>query len=165
MEALFENKFTRDAEWAKDHFGYMYIRRPLLIFMEVVAALCFAWLVYDLIVNSVINVLLLLYFVFWGVMPALLYRKNSEMALKRDFEIHGRTIEVVTTVTNKGIEISQSTGALYRLSFSDMKKVVQTKKFIYLWSKTNTLYSIKKDSFSVGNTEDFLLFMRNKGIR
>lgn len=164
MEILFENKCTRDAEWAKDCYGYIYFRRPAAIVFDVLAVLYLVWNIYDLVVNSMINVFII-FPIFWVVMSTLLYRKNTTLALKRDFEMHGRAIEMVTTVTNKGIEISQSTGALYRISCSDVKKVVQTKKYIYLWSKTNVLYPLKKDSFSVGNGEDFLLFMRNKGIK
>lgn len=164
METLFENKLMRDAEWAKDCYGYIYFRRPIMIVLDVLAVLYLIWGVYDLVVNSVINVVII-FPVFLVVLTTLVYRKNSKMSLKRDFEVHGKAIEIVTTVTDKGVEMSMSTGALYRVSFNDIKKVVQTKKYIYLWSKTNTLYPLKKDSFSVGSAEDFLLFMRNKGIK
>lgn len=164
METLFENKLTRDAEWAKDCYGYIYFRRPIMIVLDVMAVLYLVWGIYDLVVNSVINVVII-FPVFLVVLTTLVYRKNSKMSLKRDFEVHGRAIEAVTAVTDKGIEMSLSTGALYRVSFNDIKKVVQTKKYIYLWSKTNVLYPLKKDSFSMGNAEDFLLFMRNKGVR
>jgi len=164
MEILFENTYKRDAEWAKDCYGYIYFRRPIVIVLDVLAVLCLLWGVYDLVVNSMINVLGIFPF-FWAVMSVLLYRKNCKLALQRDFEMHGRAIEMTTTVTNKGIELLQSTGALYRISYSDIKKVVQTKRYIILWSKTNTLYPLKKDGFSVGNGEGFLLFVRNKGIK
>lgn len=164
VETLFENQFTRDAEWAKDYCGYVYFRRPAAIVFSVLAALYLVWGVYDLVVNRVIN-LCIFFPIFWVVMTTLLYRKNSKLTLKRDFEMHGRAIETITTVTNKDIEISQSTGARYRIRFADIKKVVETKKYIYLWSKTNTFYSMKKDGFSVGNGEELRIFLRNKGIR
>lgn len=164
METLFENTYTRDGEWAKDCYGYIYFRRPIVIVLDVLAVLYLVWGVYDLAVNSVINALGIFPF-FWAVMSVLLYRKNCKLTMQRDFEMHGRPIEMTTTLTNKGIAISQSTGALYRISYTDIKKVVQTKKYIYLWSKTNMFYPMKKDGFSVGNGEELLRFLRNKGIK
>lgn len=164
METLFENTYTRDREWAKDCYSYICFRRPIVIVMDVLAGLYLAWGVYDLAVNSAINVLGIFPF-FWAVMSVLLYRKNCKLTLQREFEVHGRPVEITTTLTNDGIAISQSTGAQYRVSFNDIKTVVQTKKYIYLWSKTNMFYSLKKDGFSVGNGEDLLHFLRNKGIK
>ena len=164
METLFENKFTRDGEWTKDFCRYAYFRRPIAIVFSALAVLYLVWGMYDLLVNLTINVFIL-FPIFWVVMTTLLYRKNSTLVLKRDFEMHGKPVEVVTTITNKDITISHSTGALYRISFNDIKKVVQTKKFIYLWSKTNTVYTLKKDGFTLGNEEELRLFFRNKGIK
>ena len=165
MEMLFENKYTRDAQWAKDSARYIYFRRPSVIIMDAFFALYFAWGVYDWVFSGEFYFLRFFIPLYWCVFVFALYCKNSRLVLERDFEVHGRAVEVVLTVGNKEIEQRHSTGALYRLSFCDIKKVVQTKYFIYLWSKTNTLYPLKKDGFSVGNGEEFLRFVRNKGIK
>jgi len=165
MELLFENRYTRDALWAKDSARYIYFCRPSVILVDILAVLYFAWGVYGCAVSGAFYFLRFFIPIYWGILLFALYRKNSNLVLERDFEVHGRAVEVVLSVGSKEIELRQSTGALYRLSFCDIKKVVQTEKFIYLWSKTNTLYPLKKDGFSVGNPEEFLGFVGNKGIR
>ena len=164
VETLFENKCVRDREWAKDCYGYIYFRRPVAIVFEVLAALYLVWNVYDVLANGMINMFIIFPF-FWVAMTTLLYRKNTTLTLKRDLEMHGRAVEIVTTVTNKDIAISLTTGALYRVSIADIKKVTETKKYIYLWSKTNVLYPFKKTGFSVGNGEELRIFLRNKGVK
>ena len=96
---------------------------------------------------------------------AFMYRKNVVTMIKRDQEIHGKEIEVNLTVTEELIKQSQSTGSEFQLNYRDIKRAIKTKKYIYLWSKTNMLYSLKLDSFSVGTADDFLIFLRNKGIK
>lgn len=92
--------------------------------------------------------------------------RNVKTVLKRDLEMHqGKLIELISSVTDADIQYVNSTGTECHLQYPDVKKVVQTKEYIYLWSKANMLYSIKKDSFSVGTSEGFLDFLRSKNIK
>ncbi len=166
MEILFENKFTKNKEWAKDAFGYICFRRPLKIAIDVFFAIyLFFGLLSIIVINDNIEYFFIVVPIIWWVLSFLQYNRCINASLKRDLEMHGKEIDVVTIVTEDLIRYSQSTGSEFQLQYSDIKKVVQTKGFIYLWSKTNMLYSFKKDSFSIGNTTDFLLFLKNKGIK
>lgn len=165
MEILFENKYVRNKEWAKDAFAYIYFRRPIMIVFDIVFGLYAILGIYELIDVGYFNWLYFFIPVFWCVFIAFMYRKNVVTIIKRDQEIHGKEIEVNLTVTEELIKQSQSTGSEFQLNYHDIKRAIKTKKYIYLWSKTNMLYSLKLDSFSVGTADDFLIFLRNKGIK
>lgn len=166
MEILFENKYTRDETWAKDIYRYMFFRRPFVIFLYGLFALSSIIVIYNSIMYRDFSDLWYLAVpLLWFAMVVFAYKKNVEVTLKRDIELHGKPIEVTVAVTDEGIAQSQSTGSEYKLIYCDVKMAVQTKGYIYLWSKTNLLYSFKKGSFSVGKDEDFLAFLVDKGIR
>ena len=90
---------------------------------------------------------------------------NVNITTERDFELHGKAIDVTVTVAEDKIKQSQSTGSEFQLNYCAIKKAIQTKKYIYLWSNTNLIYSLKKDSFTFGAADDFLLFLNSKGIK
>ncbi len=165
MEILFENKYTRNKEWAKDVYGYMYFRRPIIIVLYILFAIYMFLGIYNSITYNIVNWTYILIPIIWCVFGAFLYKRNVNTVIKRDLELHGKEIEVTVTVTENIIKQSQSTGSEFQLNYSDIKKVVQTKKYLYLWSKTNLLYSFKRSSFSCGNADEFLLFLKNKGVK
>ncbi|MBR5783221.1 MAG: hypothetical protein IKY33_03235 [Clostridia bacterium] len=165
MEILFENKYTRDKEWAKDINSYIWFRRPIIIVLDIIFALYILIGIYNSITSNVVDWFYILIPIIWCVFVAFIYRKNVNTVIKRDLELHGKAIEVTVTVAEDIIKQSQSTGSEFQLNYCDIKKVVQTKKYIYLWSKTNMLYSFKRNSFSFGAADEFLLFLKNKGIK
>ena len=165
MEILFENKYTRDKDWAKDIYSYIYFRRPIIIVLDIIYALYLLIGIYNSITSNVVDWVPILIPIIWCAFVAFIYRKNVNTVIKRDLELHGKAIEVTVTVAEDIIKQSQSTGSEFQLNYCDIKKVVETKKYIYLWSKTNMLYSFKRNSFSFGAADDFLLFLKNKGIK
>ena len=165
METLFENSYIKNREWAKDVFGYINFRRPLIIVFDVYFFLCIVLGIVDIIVEKNINIYLFILPIVWIFLQVFLYNKNVNITLKRDLEVHGKPIEVGVTVNDECITMVQSTGSKIRLNYIDVKKAFQTKKYIYLQTKANLLCSFNKDGFSIGNEEDFLNFLKNKGIK
>jgi len=165
MEILFENKHVKDREWAKDIYGYINFRRPLIIVLDIYFFICLVAGIFDLIVRKNVNIYLFLLPVLWIGLQVLLYFTNVNVALKRDLEVFGKPIEITAAVTDEKITVTQSTGSEIYLNYVDIKKAFQTKKYIYLQTKTNLLFSFKKDSFSLGNAEGFLSFLKGKGIK
>lgn len=164
MEILFENKYSRDKEWAKDIFGYLNIRRPLTIVLDVFFSLYLVAGIYRLVADKVVEFGFFIAPLLWVALMLYIYNKNVRVTLKRDLEIHGKPIEIAVTVTDEIIRQTQSTGSEFQLNYIDIKRVVITKKYIYLWSKANLLYSLKKDAFLVGSSEEFLAFLKSKGV-
>ena len=165
MEILFENKYTRDKEWAKDVCSYIFFRRPIIIALDIIFALYILYGIYNSVILNIVLWVYILIPIIWCAFVFIVYRKNVNILIKRDLEVHGKAIEVTVTVLDDVIKHSQSTGSELQLNYCDIKKVVQTKKYIYLWSKTNMLYSFKLYSFSLGAADEFLLFLKNKGIK
>lgn len=165
METKFENHYVRDKEWANDIFSYISFRRPIHIVIYILSALSLGIGIYNLIVYYYLQIVLFLVPVIWGGLLLYIYFKNKKATMKRDIELHGKAIEVDMYVTDEAIEMKQSTGSVTTLKYADIKKVVRTSKFYYVWSKSNMLYTFKKSGFSKGNAEEFLSFLRDKGIK
>ncbi len=165
MESLFENSYIKNREWAKDVFGYINFRRPLIIVFDIYFFLCIILGIVDIIVDKNINVYLFILPIVWIFLQVFIYIKNVNITLKRDLEMHGKPVEITVTITDENITTVQSTGSEIHLNYTDIKKAFQTKKYIYLQTKTNLLCSFKKDGFSIGNAAEFLEFLRNKGVK
>lgn len=165
MEVLFENKYTRDKEWAKDIYGYIYFRRPMMIVLSIIFLLYLLIGIYNLMIACAVDWFYIFFPVAWYAYIAFSYRRIARTVINRDLEMHGKAIEVTVTVSEDVIKQTQSTGSEFQLNYGGIKRAVQTKKYVYLWSKTNMLYSLKKESFSLGSTDDFIFFLKNKGIK
>ena len=165
MDVLFENRYIKDKEGTKDVYSYIYFRRPIIIVFYVIFALHILANIYNAIAIDIYYGYYIFFPVIWVALVVFLYNKRVNTTIKRDLELHGKAIEFTLRVTEDMIKLSQSTGSEFQINYRDIKKVVQTRKYIYLWSKTNMLYPFKKDAFTVGNTDDFLLFLKNKGMK
>ncbi len=165
MDVLFENSHIRDKEGTKDVYGYICFRRPIIIVFYVIFALHILANIYNAIAIDIYYGYYIFFPVIWVALVVFLYNKRVNTTIKRDLELHGKAIEFTLRVTEDMIKLSQSTGSEFQINYRDIKKVVQTRKYIYLWSKTNMLYPFKKDAFTVGNADEFLLFLKNKGMK
>lgn len=65
MESLFENSYVKNREWAKDVFGYINFRRPLIIVFDVFFFLYIVLGIVDIIVEKNINVYLFILPIIW----------------------------------------------------------------------------------------------------
>ena len=165
MEILFENSHVRTKELAKEIYGHYYFKRKLNIVAEILV-------MFSCIVNLIITILGDSVGWFWLIFPLLLfllqfycYFSQVNAMVKRDIELHGKEISVQTIVTNEFIQSTISTGAVNQLEFDKIKSVAQTKNLILLRTKANLIYIFRKDSFTVGTKEEFLAFLKEKGIR
>ena len=165
MEVLFENSYTRDEKLIKEIYRYEYFRRKLLIIFDIAMILCLLSNVLILIVEKHcywgVFILAPLYFLY----KFFCYWRQVRMILKRDQEVHGKEISVETIVTNEYIQNTASTGAVNQLAYENIRNVVQTKNLIYLRSEANLVYIFRKDAFTKGNAEDFIKFLKDKGIK
>lgn len=165
MEVLFENSYTRDEKLIKEIYRYEYFRRKLLIIFDIVMILCLLSNILILVVEKKcywgVFILAPLYFFY----KFFCYWRQVRMILKRDQEVHGKEISVETIVTNEYIQNTASTGAVNQLAYDNIQNVVQTKNLILLRSEANLVYIFQKDAFTIGNAEDFIRFLKDKGIK
>lgn len=94
------------------------------------------------------------------------YKKSIKMHEDRQKEINGdKVIEIFVTATEENVYMAESTGRAMKISYSDINRVFETQNTVVLHSKSNLLYIFPKAAFTVGNAPDFLMFLKNKGIK
>ena len=92
--------------------------------------------------------------------------KTIKLASNQNREVNGGTDpEIVCIISEEGIKYSSSTGRNVQLDFSDIKKAVQTKEYIFLLSKSKLIYALKNDSFTFQKRQNLIEFLRYKGIK
>lgn len=165
MEVLFENSYTRDERLIKEIYRYEYFRRKLLIIFDIVMILCLLSNILILVVEKKcywgVFILAPLYFFY----KFFCYWRQVRIIIKRDLEVHGKEISVETIVTNDFIQNTASTGTVNKLEYENIRNVVQTNNLILLRSKANLIYIFRKDTFAKGSKEEFIQFLKSKGIK
>ncbi len=85
--------------------------------------------------------------------------------MKRDYEIsNGEGVKIQFIVDDNFIQIITSTGQEYKFEYSAIKKGIQTKNLIILYSQAKLAYIIPKKAFIKGTAEEFIKFLQTKNI-
>ena len=86
--------------------------------------------------------------------------------LKQELDANtGQPISVVTTANEEGIIQETSTGKQSTQLYTNMKQVVRTKNLILIQSPDNLIYTLKKAGFTKGTAEEFIGFLKEKGVK
>ena len=166
MNILFENNYTRTKELAKEIYQHFYFKRPLNIIFDVLFGLSFIANIVSLILGQYSNNGVLIFAPLFIAFQFYLYFKAVSVMIKRDNEVNSdNPIHVETIVTDEFIRNTASTGSVNEIPYSKIKKAIQTKNLILLWSKANLIYIFRKDSFTKGDTAEFIAFLRQKGFK
>lgn len=167
MEILFKNKFIRNKEMAKEIYGYYYFKRKFsmitLILIGVFAIENFVFFILNPSFDLPIVAFSVAVFVVAFRIYCYIYQVKT--LVKRDMETNGQEVEIDVYVTQDYIQLTVSSGGITKIEYDKFKSAVQTKNLIFLRSKANLLYIFKKDSFEVGTVEDFVGFLKSKGIK
>ena len=167
MNILFENSHIRTRELAKEIYWYICFKRPFNVIFNVFFGLLFVAIIAISLIteqynynSTIILVPLFILFQFY------VYFKSVNNMMKRDYEISGdNPLREEMFATDEFIRNTVSTGSVYEIPYSKIKKVVKTKNLILLLSKANLIYIFRKDSFAKGTPAEFLAFLREKGFR
>lgn len=165
MEILFENSYVRDKELAKDIYSYYYLKRKELVVYYVLISLAFIANILIALFEKIYNWGFIILFPLLFLFQLYCYFRQVNAVVKRDEEVHGKGIEVKTIVTNEYIQNTAATGAVNKLGYDKIRYAVQTKNLILLRSKANLIYIFRKDTFTKGTLDDFVTFLRAKGIK
>lgn len=165
MNILFENSYVRDKQLAKEIYGHHFFRRKFMIICYIVASLS---LIAN-IVNAVLYGSLYLFGFIIGLFllayPVVNYFIVVNTVVKRDMEMHGKEVTAESIVTEDYIQNTLSTGAIISVEYSKIKKAAQTRNLILLFSDANLIYIFRKDGFTKGTTDEFITFLKSKGIK
>lgn len=165
METLFENTHIRNKELAKEMYGYYYFRRPLLLICYLMIVLSLVGNIFLAIYTDRYSLFIFLFAPIYLLLRYFGYRYQVNMMVKRQLEAYGKEIVFTTTVTCEDIQLNVSTGEVTKLKYSNIKKGIQTTNLIILHTKANLGYIFSKNGFTKGTKDDFILFLREKGIK
>ena len=165
MDTLFENSFVRDKQLAKEIYGYYYFQRKWRIVCYVVIILSFLGNVWFAINGNTLSWSVVVFVPLFILLQIYGYFRNVSTMVKRDMEVHGKAITVETVVTDAYIQQTASTGAVNKLEYDSVKKVTRTKNLIMLHSKARLIYIFRKDTFQKGTADEFITFLKGKGIK
>ncbi len=165
MEILFQNSYEKSEELIKEVYRYLHFKRKFRVVLNVIIIVC-------LLVN-VLSAIFYGEFYWWAFIYAFFvwayqifcYFSQVRTVLRRDEELNGEELFVETIVTNDFIQNKASNGAVNELEYCKVKSAAQTKNLILLRSRANLIYIFRKDSFTKGTKEEFLAFLKEKGIR
>ena len=168
METRFENEYIRDKQTAKDIYGYWYFKRPIMIACYIVLGI---WaVIYSMgamLIPGFASDNFVVAFVVTASMSIILFAYYNQVngMVKRDMELaRGREILCKSTVTDREINFSNF-GNEVSISIDSIKYAFITNQYIALVTKAKLMCMFKKDGFTVGDTDSFIAFLREKGIR
>lgn len=167
-EILFENKFVRDKAAIKEIYRYWFFKQPIIILVYVMFGL---WTI-SYILGSIIdpwfafdNSYTLIIIIFCCFLMVLSYLSQVRMMVKRDSELADGG-ELICTVSVTDSEITNSAlESNTKASFDKVKLAFITKNYVVVVTKARIIYIFKKDSFTIGDTESFVAFLKSKGIK
>ncbi len=164
MDVLFKNSHTNDKETAKEVYRYFYYQRKLYIVSYIMLAVFFIQNLIYAILGFNYSIALFIIIPIGALFPTYCYFYQFNAMLKRTIETYGKEITTEKTVTEEFIHNVTETGNQTKIPLCNIKVAIQTKNLIMLRSQANLLYIFRKDSFTVGTKEDFITFLKSKGI-
>ena len=165
METLFENSYVRDEKMLKEIYKYLFFKRKSMIVSYIILLLCFLANLLMALFDGFFNYFILIFIPLFLAIRFFTYIRTVKIVLKRDAEMHDNEILIEAIATNEFIQNTASNGSVIKLEYDKIKRVTQTKEFILLLSKAKLIYIFKKDAFTKGTPEDFIVFLKNKGIK
>ena len=165
MEVLFKNSYTRNKELAKEFYRAFFFRGKLLWSVYVLMALSFLVNIVFVLIGEDYNIGVLIFVPLFIAFLVFSYFSQVKSMIRRDAEIYGKRVDVETVVTDSFIQITASTGEVGKIEYDKIKDAIQTKNMILLRSKAKLVYIFRKDTFEIGTKEDFIAFLKIKGIK
>ncbi len=166
MENLFENTYVRDRKIMKEVYQYFYFKSPLYLLIDTIIGLIFvANIALWLSGKGQMNYAVLIAVPLFLLIRYCVYQSALTSLEKQDAELYrGKPVKVQNFVTEKGLKM-----VIYKnvneMPYEQIKSVIKTKKVIIISSAANTMYVFDKKSFTVGTAEEFLAFLKGKGIK
>lgn len=148
---------------------YKYFRSPKRYLIYAVCSIVFTliWAVFESDTDYIL--ILFMPFVFFASIMFCHYcgyRSN----IKRDvLEMHEKIIdnpdEVYYNIYDDKIVLLCNGEEQATVEFSQIKRIKQSKNFLFFVASDNHVYILNKIMFSVGTTEEFFKFLRSKGFK
>jgi len=165
METLFENKYTRTREIITEIYRYYYFKRRFFIFVDALIILC---TLYSAVLSVLVGKFLwdnMIYLPIAFFIQFFVYFMQVNALVNRDKETHGGEPCVEMLVNDDIIAHRLGDTMSSQIDFSKIRSCITTKNLICLRTKAGLLYIFEKNSFTKGDAESFLCFLKDKGIK
>ena len=168
MEILFENIFVRDKKTAKEIYGYWFFKKPTMVAMYSIlaayATACIVGLIIDF-ESAKESAFPLFCALLLPVLMIISYSSQVKMMVDRDKEMGGgEGISCHVTVTDSELTLTAFDGK-NSVSVDNIKYAFLTKNYIVIVTKARLMYILKKDSFTIGDSDGFIAFLLKKGVK
>ncbi len=171
MDVIFENQFVCSKDYYKEYYKYSYLKKPIIIILNIILMICFATnvllMIFPQLSNTdiytaqlyIANVLVIL------CAEIYIYIKNVNLTYNRDLERNkGNPIQIKLLVIEDNIKILSDLEKELNIELKSIEKVIKTKNYYILVTKAKLGISFKKDSFVKGTVEEFEKFLKQKKI-
>ena len=159
-EVLFEGTHTRDKAFYSELANYLCFKTPSKIILNCLVTICLVW---SIIVHTWTATC---FFAFYFIILAVSYFNYKNVPYKRDLESNnGKEFEVNVSVTDTQIIHKLGDSTTIVIDISILKKVVTSKNYVIMVSKTNQMYIIDKRKFEKGTPDELVSFLKSKGVK
>jgi len=164
MEPLFELKDRFSEKDTSIIYSYIYFWRPARIVLNILLILYVAILALIVSNGILFFVAVMVIYYLWMYF---LYRRDIKRSVLARKELYGDQYDAESTVIFTD-EMGRSAadgreGIMIR--YDTIKRVLSLKKHILIHSKAGNVFLFRKDSFTVGTAEEFLAFLKSKGVK
>ena len=164
MNPLFENTYQRTKNIAKEMYRYFYFQRPICIFVYILASANLISTILSYILYQTYDFFSIGVILFFFGFPALLYTTQVRTVVARDKEAFGCEPMATITFTEETIYTTCATIKSVEYTYDKIAFARQTKNLILLKTKANLILILRKDAFTLGTKEDFIAFLKAKGL-
>ena len=157
---LFESRYVLDQQWFNEIYGYIYLRRPINLIIAGILAVYSILMIF--IFKSATLLVVTIVLVAVRIAMYLIAKKREPARIK---EMYGENVGVIASVFDDCIRYATTSGNNFRIHYTDMKTVESTEHYRLIFSKSNSVYTLKKEWFTHGNENDFINLLIHKGVR
>lgn len=165
MDILFENHYERTPAVIKELYRMIYFRRPINLLIYVVLGGIAVANIITAFASGEYSFTGCVYILIFLIMQLVMYNNSVKNAINRDRQRFGEEVlKVHTLVTEEGIQCTFGEKIAEPVAVSEIKRVYITKNLILLHTKARVMLIFHKANFTEGTAEEFLKYLRSKGI-
>lgn len=171
MEIIFKNQLIYTKQYYKEYYEYICFKKPTVLIVDIIFSISFIISIISMIfpklaiiyVNTAMaNIATLLILLFFQIY---LFFRNKNLAYNRDLERNNdNPIQVELLITEETVTVCTNCENNINIEFSNIEKVVRTKNYYILVSKSKFHIPLKKDGFTKGTAKQFEQFLKQKKL-
>ncbi len=162
MDASFEGSFIKDCQWSREAF--LAVKMKFIILMSVLVLAYQAIAVYIIAGRAGKTVAVIACDALVLLLCSYVIVKSIRVPIKLDVAKFGKPISVRVCATEEKLISYKSSGDIVELDYARVKRMKQSKNYLYLISNTGIWYCVSKNGFNVGDYGSFLGFLSDKGL-